>query len=130
MSILKVQNGYKCGICGDNWRDSRPRPNELGGTFGSTGIIPRTYESNGIMPVSIQLTTHHQGWFEFKLCEIGPNETTENEACFDSSNSILELESDKSPLRGHKQCSEYINNDVTSLLDKNLTMRMEVETYY
>ena len=93
MSILKVQNGYKCGICGDNWRDSRPRPNELGGTFGSTGIIPRTYESNGIMPVSIQLTTHHQGWFEFKLCEIGPNETTENEACFDSSNSILELES-------------------------------------
>ena len=58
---FKVQNGYKCGVCGDNWKDSRPRPNELGGTFGSTGIIPRTYESNGIMPVSIQLTTHHQG---------------------------------------------------------------------
>ena len=79
---LKVQNGYKCGVCGDNWRDPRPRPNELGGTYGLTGIIPRTYESNGVMPVSIQLTTHHQGWFEFKLCEIGPNDSTENEACF------------------------------------------------
>jgi len=90
---VQVQNGYKCGVCGDNWRDPRPRPNELGGTYGSTGIIPRTYESNGIMPVSIQLTTHHQGWFEFKLCEIGPNDSTENEACFDSDSSIVELES-------------------------------------
>jgi len=89
---VQVQNGYRCGVCGDNWADERPRNNELGGRHGSTGIIPRTYESNGLMPVTIQLTAHHKGWFEFKLCKIGKTDVTEDEECFNGPNSIVQLE--------------------------------------
>ena len=30
---------------------------------------------------------------------------------------ILELELEHSPIKGHKKCSEYINNDVANLLE-------------
>ena len=43
-------------------------------------------------PIEIQITAHHQGFFEFKLCKIGSDDTTENVNCFDSADSVLELE--------------------------------------
>ena len=57
----QIGNDYKCGVCGDNYADARPRANELGGKYGSSGIIPRTYSTGGIMNVEVQITTHHQG---------------------------------------------------------------------
>jgi len=36
------QNGGKCGICGDNYADPKPRDHENGGMF-ANGIIVRRY---------------------------------------------------------------------------------------
>ena len=85
----QVSNGYKCGVCGDNYVESRPRPNELGGKYGSHGIIPRTYSSGSLVDVEIQITAHHQGFFQFKICKMEKNMATEDEACFDSDESIV-----------------------------------------
>lgn len=88
----QIANEYKCGVCGDDYRDARPRANELGGRYGSTGLIPRTYEQGDLFDVKVQLTAHHKGFFEFKLCEMKPGMTTEDESCFDMESSIIELE--------------------------------------
>lgn len=78
----QVANGYRCGICGDNYADTRPRPNELGGTFGKSQIIPRQYRAGDYMPIGIQITAHHKGYFKFKLCKIENEMDTEPEDCF------------------------------------------------
>ena len=57
----QVANGYKCGVCGDNYEDPRPRANELGGTYGKSGLIPRTYQQGGIIDVKVKLTALHKG---------------------------------------------------------------------
>ena len=85
----QVENGYKCGVCGDNYADARPRANELGGKYGSHSIIPRTYSSGELVDVEVQITAHHKGFFQFKLCEINSTMTTEEEACFDAEDSIV-----------------------------------------
>lgn len=87
----QVANGYKCGVCGDSYLQARPRENEWGGKYGSSGLIPRTYESSEEIPVTIQLTAHHKGFFQFKICEMTPDMATEDEDCFNSSQSIMEL---------------------------------------
>ena len=83
----QVSNGYKCGVCGDNYVENRPRANEWGGKYGSHGIIPRTYSSGSSVDIEIQITAHHQGFFQFKVCKMEKNMATENEACFDSDES-------------------------------------------
>ena len=85
----QVSNGYKCGVCGDNYVENRPRANEWGGKYGSHGIIPRTYSSGDLVDIEIQITAHHQGFFQFKLCKMEKNMATEDEACFDSNESIV-----------------------------------------
>ena len=85
----QVDNDYKCGVCGDNYVDTRPRANELGGKYGSHGIIPRTYSSGSLVDVEVQVTAHHQGFFQFKLCKMEKNMATEDEKCFDSADSIV-----------------------------------------
>ncbi|CAG5112433.1 Oidioi.mRNA.OKI2018_I69.chr2.g6649.t1.cds [Oikopleura dioica] len=87
----QVSNGYKCGVCGDSYLQARPRENEWGGKYGSSGLIPRTYESSEEIPVTIQLTAHHKGFFQFKICEMTPEMSTEDEDCFNSPESIMEL---------------------------------------
>ena len=89
---VQINNDYKCGLCGDDYKSQRPRENELGGTFGESGIIPRSYSSGGMMSIEIHITAHHQGFFEFRLCKIHPGETTEDSNCFSSSDSLLELD--------------------------------------
>ena len=87
----QVQNGYKCGVCGDNYKSSRPRDNELGGKYGKTGIIPRSYDEGATMDVKIELTAHHKGWFSFKICDLEGAET-EDEQCFAAEDSIVQFE--------------------------------------
>lgn len=87
----QVANNYKCGVCGDSYLQARPRDNEWGGKYGSSGLIPRTYESSEEIPIAIQLTAHHKGFFQFKICEMTPDMATEDEDCFNSSDSIMEL---------------------------------------
>ena len=85
---VEIANGYKCGVCGDNYADARPRENELGGKFGSAGVIPRSYGVGETIDLAVQITAHHKGWFEFRLCEQQAGEL-EDESCFASDDSLL-----------------------------------------
>ncbi|ODM92262.1 hypothetical protein Ocin01_14420 [Orchesella cincta] len=67
-------NGGKCGLCGDNYNDTRPRDNEHNGKFGK-GIISRNYtQGRTLLP--------HLGYFEFRLCKLEDSQT-ETDGCFD-----------------------------------------------
>ena len=61
------QNGGKCSICGEDW--AKTKRFEKGGDM-YRGHIVRTYPMNGKIPVSVELTTNHRGWFEFRLCNV------------------------------------------------------------
>jgi hypothetical protein len=88
----QIGNDYKCGVCGDNYSDFRPRENELGGRYGQTGLIPRTYQQGDLVDLKVKLTAHHKGFFSFKICPILDGQTTEDEACFNSDESQVSLE--------------------------------------
>ena len=83
--------GYKCGVCGDAYDAIRPRANEWGGTYGSSGIIPRTYAQGSNIDLTIQVTAHHMGWFEYKICPMTEFDHTEPHWCFDSDDSLIEF---------------------------------------
>ncbi|XP_022653021.1 uncharacterized protein LOC111264763 [Varroa jacobsoni] len=74
-------NNGKCGICGDPWDDSPPRDNEDGGKYG-TGTIVRKYLQGEEIEIVIEVTTHHKGWFEFKLCPVEDGKESTQE-CLD-----------------------------------------------
>ena len=42
-----LKNKGKCGVCGDNWADSQPRPHEGGGRYGQ-GVIGRRYTTGQV----------------------------------------------------------------------------------
>ncbi|KAL3866035.1 hypothetical protein ACJMK2_043376 [Sinanodonta woodiana] len=65
------KNGGKCGVCGDPW-DAKPRDHETGGKF-ARGLIPRSYLSESVIDVVVELTIASGGYFEFRLC---PNNDT------------------------------------------------------
>merc|ERR1712062_572958 len=85
----QVSNDNRCGVCGDDYNEARPLSNELGGKYGSSSIIPRTYSSGQLIPIKIQITAHHRGYFQFKICKIESGQATEDEKCFNSNKSIL-----------------------------------------
>ncbi|XP_023723964.1 uncharacterized protein LOC111873457 [Cryptotermes secundus] len=76
------QNQGRCGLCGDPWHLTEPRPHEAGGQF-AKGIISRHYTSGQDIDVEVELTANHWGRFEMFLC---PNNNPKYEAtqsCFD-----------------------------------------------
>ncbi|CAG7815129.1 unnamed protein product [Allacma fusca] len=73
------QNGGKCGICGDPYNQSKPRDNEDGGIY-DLGIVTRTFRAGQIIPVDVELTASHWGYWELRLC---PN-TPVTQECLDS----------------------------------------------
>lgn len=75
-------NGGKCGVCGDNYQERTPRSHELGGKFGQ-GVIVKTYQSGGVLPVDVQLSANHMGNFYFQLCNLDANNGQETDACFE-----------------------------------------------
>ncbi|XP_065226007.1 uncharacterized protein LOC135849479 isoform X1 [Planococcus citri] len=81
-SVQWLQNGGKCGLCGDPYHHPTPRPHEAGGEFGR-GIISRHYFAGQVIDIVIELTSNHRGRFELYLC---PNNNPKYEAtqnCFD-----------------------------------------------
>lgn len=76
-------NGGKCGLCGDNYSDAKPRAHELGGPFGS-GVIVKTYTQGSTIPVTVKITANHKGYFYFKICNLDVE--AESEACFERYN--------------------------------------------
>ena len=63
----QVALGGKCGVCGDSYTDTEPRAHEDGGKYGK-GITVGQYSPGMTISTSTQITAHHKGWFEFKLC--------------------------------------------------------------
>ncbi|XP_072763660.1 uncharacterized protein [Anoplolepis gracilipes] len=78
---VQIQNGGKCGECGDNYALPRPRSNENGGTYG-TGVIVEKYKAGSTINVEIHLTASHMGYFEFNLCPLQDKKDLETEKCF------------------------------------------------
>lgn len=79
---IQQQNGGKCGICGDAW-DDYPRANEAPGGIYATGIITKTYTQGSVIPVVLDITANHQGYFEFKLCPNNDIFFDPTQKCFD-----------------------------------------------
>ncbi|KAI8786054.1 CAunnamed protein product [Biomphalaria glabrata] len=63
------KNGGKCGICGDSWSGTRfyERPN---GAMVQHKVIPMTYSEGSTMKVTLDITVSHNGWNEFRLCNV------------------------------------------------------------
>ncbi|KAK2720990.1 hypothetical protein QYM36_004768, partial [Artemia franciscana] len=75
-------NKGKCGICGDPF-DENIKPHEAPGGIYATGTIVRTYAEGQVIPVTIQITAVHKGYYEFRLCpNVDPNRDPPQE-CFD-----------------------------------------------
>ncbi|RUS77057.1 hypothetical protein EGW08_015194 [Elysia chlorotica] len=54
----QINNGYRCGVCGDPWDGIRE--NEAGGTF-ATGQISKEFREGQAMTVTVNLTANHLG---------------------------------------------------------------------
>jgi len=76
-------------MCGDPWNSAEPRDHELGGRYGS-GIIVRRYRSGDAVPVVVELTAAHGGYFEFRICPVKNHPAT-------NSNSTSLVPRDPSP---------------------------------
>lgn len=74
-------NGGKCGLCGDNYADERPRSHELGGLYGQGDIVKR-YRKGEVIDVTVKVTANHKGYFEFNLCNLDANQGRETEECY------------------------------------------------
>lgn len=79
-SIQWNQNDGKCGICGDNFADPRPRKHEIGGEFGEPVIVGR-YDKESLLTTKVHVTANHKGKFWFELCHM-EKEQQEEENCF------------------------------------------------
>lgn len=44
---MQVKNDMKCGVCGDNYKDARPRDNENGGKYG-VGVVVANYKAGQV----------------------------------------------------------------------------------
>ncbi|XP_021342660.1 uncharacterized protein LOC110443036 [Mizuhopecten yessoensis] len=75
-----MSNGGKCGTCGDPYNGERE--NEAGGKY-ATGFIVQNYEKGQIIDVTIDLTTSHMGFFEFKICANNDVTTPVTQDCLD-----------------------------------------------
>lgn len=73
------ESGGKCGLCGDPYNG--PFENDKGGVY-DTGIIVRHYPA-GLkeIEVKVEMTAHHKGHFQFKLCP--NNEHSLTQSCLD-----------------------------------------------
>ena len=104
-----LENGGRCGICGDAWDTAEPRDYEKGGVK-YLGKVVRSYAKNALMPVTVQvmstfhhpqilclcifwhginkldsrfrkITANHLGFFEFRLCNIDGWSGDATQAC-------------------------------------------------
>lgn len=70
----------KCGVCGDPWQG--PREHEAGGKY-ARGLVARQYKKGSFINVTIELTSNHQGYFEYRLCAVNDPNVRATKQCFD-----------------------------------------------
>ncbi|KAH0954937.1 hypothetical protein HN011_012323 [Eciton burchellii] len=76
------RNKGKCGICGDPWDSPIPRAHEMGGKYGN-GVIVRRYKTGSVIPVRVELTANHHGYFEFRTCVMTYRDREVTQECLD-----------------------------------------------
>ncbi|XP_034661430.1 uncharacterized protein LOC117896984 [Drosophila subobscura] len=112
---VQVNNGGRCGLCGDNFADAQPRANEIGGRIAGYGVVTRSYPSSNAITVGVKLTTNHLGHFEFHLCNLDAY-GSESEECFNQN--PLRFADGSQKLYIGQQSGEF---DVTVFLPQSLT---------
>ncbi|TRY71022.1 hypothetical protein TCAL_10831 [Tigriopus californicus] len=70
-----------CGICGDPY--DGPYPHEAPGGPYASGIIVEDYKSGQWIDVSVEVTTAHLGYWEFKICPNDNIQQDPDQDCFD-----------------------------------------------
>ena len=75
-----LQNGGRCGVCGDPWH--MPHLHETGGVY-ANGLLGRQYSPGQVIEINIELSANHQGYFELSLCPLTDNAEKESQGCFD-----------------------------------------------
>ncbi|KAJ8934908.1 hypothetical protein NQ314_013114 [Rhamnusium bicolor] len=76
-----IQNGGRCGPCGDNYADPQPRSNENTGTYGN-GVISGVYSAGSVIDVTSVLTANHLGTITYSLCSLDDPNLPESDSCF------------------------------------------------
>ena len=69
------KNKGRCGPCGDPY-DHKIQQHVYPGKF-ANGIIVRRYQRGQIINVTVEITSNHQGYFEFRIGDIGRPPITE-----------------------------------------------------
>eukprot|EP00171_Calliarthron_tuberculosum_P008284 IDg8284t1 len=72
------------GLCGDAIRDAAPRAHEVGGKYGPPKSMPfvANYKAGGVIEITADLTTNHNGYFDFFICDVTKCGGDISEACF------------------------------------------------
>ncbi|XP_078484335.1 uncharacterized protein LOC100181283 [Ciona intestinalis] len=78
----QISNGGRCGVCGDPYNAPEPRENEAGGKF-AQGFVTRNYQRGQLIPVTVELTAPHLGYFEFRICPWNNFEKPVTHECLD-----------------------------------------------
>jgi len=82
------QNNGKCGVCGDNYKDTVPRAHETGGKYG-LNIISKRYVMGQTIDIEIDISANHWGHFELKLCPTNSEDEIATQECFDRNPLVL-----------------------------------------
>ncbi|XP_065068428.1 uncharacterized protein LOC135693783 [Rhopilema esculentum] len=65
-SVHWQKNKGKCGVCGD---PAGVKKHEYPGKY-ANGIIGEVYQEGQQIDVAVDLTSNHQGWFEFRIAKL------------------------------------------------------------
>ena len=71
-------NRGRCGVCGDPYDGERS--NEASGKY-ANGVIAQTYQEGETIPITVEITANHLGWFEFRLCPVNNKYNKATEQC-------------------------------------------------
>lgn len=117
LSVYGVQKNNvwifsRCGLCGDPYDAAQPRAHERGGIYDSN-IIVGTYDEGSLITITVEITAHHLGYWEFKLC---PDADEPDQACFDAN--LLELEDGGTKYYPNEGSTKY---HVNYILPKGIT---------
>ena len=77
-----VMAGGRCGICGDPWGAKVKHHEAPGGKY-AKGVITGTYKAGSVVPVTVQITANHMGYFVFKMCPNNDPSRDPQQSCFD-----------------------------------------------
>jgi len=67
---LKKPFRHDAGLCGDPIAQKGPHDHEIGGAWGfPKSPITATYKTGSVVEFIVDLTTNHQGYFEYFLCD-------------------------------------------------------------